>query len=88
MPESTLTSHRAIEWFGVEGTLQGHLVPLPAMHGDTHSSISAHSPSPDLGCLQGWGILHKPLVLGWWENKIFDLGKISVTSRKGDLLEK
>jgi len=45
----------SVESFTLKGTLQEHLVPLPAMHRDTHSSISAQSPSPDLGCLQGWG---------------------------------
>jgi len=27
----------------------------PALSRDTHSSIGAHSPSPELGCVQGWG---------------------------------
>ena len=36
--------HRIVEPFGLEGTLQGHLVPLPALNGDTHSSVSAQSP--------------------------------------------
>jgi len=33
-----------IESFELEGTLKGRLVPLPAVHTDTHSSISDHSP--------------------------------------------
>ena len=41
-----------IEWFELEGTLKGQLVPLPAISRDTHSSISAQSTvQPDLGCL-------------------------------------
>jgi len=45
--------------FELEGSLQGHLVPLPALSRDTHSSISAQSPiQPDLGCLQGLSIHH------------------------------
>jgi len=40
----------------LEGILEGHPVQPPAVHRDTHSSISAHSPvQPELGCLQGWG---------------------------------
>ena len=35
---------RFTESFELEGTFQGHVVPLPAVHRDTHSSISAHSP--------------------------------------------
>ena len=39
-----------------ELTLKGHLVSLPAVHRDIHSSISAQNPiQPDLGCLQEWG---------------------------------
>lgn len=38
----------------LEGALQGHVVPLPAMHGDTHSPSSAHSPAPPSGgCRDG-----------------------------------
>uniref|UniRef100_A0A803XM86 Coiled-coil-helix-coiled-coil-helix domain containing 2 n=1 Tax=Meleagris gallopavo TaxID=9103 RepID=A0A803XM86_MELGA len=33
-----------MEWFEMEWTPRGHLVPVPTMHRDTHSSISAHSP--------------------------------------------
>ena len=44
------------ERFVLEGTPKGHLVPLPAVHRDSHSSSSAQSPvQPDLGCLQGRG---------------------------------
>ena len=51
--------HRSTEWFGLEGTFKVHLVPLPAVNKNTHSSISAQSPvQPDLGCLQGWGPRH------------------------------
>ena len=46
---------RVVEWFELDGIPEGHLVPLPVMHRDTHSSISAQSPSLDLECLQGWG---------------------------------
>jgi len=51
------SSHTESESFDVrEGTLKGHLFLLPAVHGDTHSSIGAQSPiQPDWGCLQGWG---------------------------------
>ena len=43
---------RVTEWFELEGTLKGHLVPFPAMNRDTHSSISCSEPlQPDLGCL-------------------------------------
>ena len=37
--------HSVIELSELQGTLKGHLVPLPALSRDTHSSISAHSPS-------------------------------------------
>jgi len=37
-----------MEWFELEGTLKGHLVQSPAMSRDTHSSISAQSPQPDV----------------------------------------
>jgi len=37
---------RITELLDLEGTFKGHVVPLPAMHRDTHSSISAHSPVP------------------------------------------
>jgi len=48
--------HREIEWFELEGPLRGRLVPLPAVHRDSHSSSSPQSPvQPDLGCLQGRG---------------------------------
>ena len=33
-----------IELLELEGTLKGHLVHLPAVSRDTHSSISAQSP--------------------------------------------
>jgi len=39
-------TYRTIESFELEGTLKGHLVPFRAMHGDTHRSIGAQSPSP------------------------------------------
>ena len=40
----------------MEGTFKGRQVPLPAVHRDTHSSISAQSPiQPDFGYLQGQG---------------------------------
>ena len=45
----------ASESFELEGTPKDHLVLLPAMYRDTHSSISAQIPSPDFGCLQGRG---------------------------------
>ena len=35
---------RTTELFELEGTLQGHLVALPALSRDTHSSVSAQSP--------------------------------------------
>jgi len=38
----------------LEGTPKGHLALL-ALSWDTHSSSRAQSPSPDRGCLQGWG---------------------------------
>ena len=37
---------RITEWFELEGAPKGRLLPLPAVHRDTHSSISAHSPIP------------------------------------------
>jgi len=47
------------ERFGLERALENHLVPLPAMNRDTHSSSRCSEPiQPDLGCLQGWGIHH------------------------------
>jgi len=48
----------------LEGTFKDHLIPLPTLNRDTHSSISAQSPiQPDLGCLQGWVIW---ISLGKW----------------------
>jgi len=45
-----------MELFELEGTLKDHLIPLPAVHRDTHSSLRCSEPvQPDLGCLQGWG---------------------------------
>ena len=44
----TITEKRAkaiIESLELEGTLKGHLVSLPALSRDTHSSISSQSPS-------------------------------------------
>jgi len=38
-------SHEITEWFELKGTLKGHLVPLPALNRDIHSSISAQSPN-------------------------------------------
>jgi len=50
------STRRSIGWLELEGTLRGCLVPIPAVHRDSHSSSSAQSPiQPDLGCLQGWG---------------------------------
>ena len=46
-------SQQWAEWFELEGTSKGHPVQPPAVSRDTHSSISAQSPSPALGCLQG-----------------------------------
>jgi len=41
--------HRLIAWFDLEGTPKGHLIQLPALNRDTHSSISVQSPVlPDL----------------------------------------
>jgi len=37
---------RIIEPFELEGTLKGHLVQLPAMHKDIHSSIRCSQPIP------------------------------------------
>ena len=57
-PDVSLSPNRRIE---LEGTPRGHPVQPPAVHRDTHSSISAHSPvQPDLGCLQGWGTTTSP----------------------------
>ena len=54
------------EWFQLEGTSKGRLVPLPALSRDTHSSISAQSPfQPDCGCLQGWGTATSLGTLCW-----------------------
>ena len=38
------SSSSIIELLELEGTLKGHLVPLPALSRDTHNSISAQSP--------------------------------------------
>ena len=47
---------RISEGLELGGTPKGHPFQPPAVHRDTHSSISAHSPvRPHLGCLQGWG---------------------------------
>jgi len=40
-----LDSWHITDWFELEGTLKDHLAPLPAMNRDSHSSISAQSPS-------------------------------------------
>ena len=39
----------------LEGTFKGHLVPLPAMSRDTHSSISAQSPPASCWVSAGMG---------------------------------
>jgi len=36
-----LLTHRLTEWFELEGTLKGHLVPLPAVIKDTHRVLRA-----------------------------------------------
>ena len=41
-----LNSHRIIQLFELEETPKGRLFALPAVHRDTHSSSSAHSPIP------------------------------------------
>jgi len=44
---SFLPPYEIIAWFELEGALKGRVIqPPPAVHGDTHSSISAHSPIP------------------------------------------
>ena len=48
-------NHRVLE---LEGTPQGHPVPHPAVHRDTHSSISAQNPIPVLGGSLGMGHHH------------------------------
>ena len=37
-------NHRITEWFELEGTPKGHLVPFAAMHWHTHSSIGCSDP--------------------------------------------
>jgi len=44
-----------IEWFELEGTLKGHLVPLPAMNRDLTAPSVLRAPSPGPVCLQGQG---------------------------------
>ena len=52
-------NHRIISLFGLEGTLKGHLVQLPAMNRGTFSSIRCSEPlQTDLEYLQGWGTHH------------------------------
>jgi len=49
-----------MEWFGWEGTFEGHLVQLPCHEqGHLHPDQVAQSPvQPGLECFQGWGISH------------------------------
>ena len=44
-----LVKHGIIAWFVLGGSSEGHLVPLPAVSGGTHSSV-LRAPQPDL-CL-------------------------------------
>ena len=39
---------------GLDGFFKG-LIPLPAVCREPHGSIRAQSPSPERGCVQGWG---------------------------------
>jgi len=49
-----------MEWFGVEGTLEGHLVQPPCHEqGQLHpDQIAQSSVQPGLECFQGQGIDH------------------------------
>ena len=52
-------NNRIEESLELEGTLEGHLVQLPAVNRDTYSSIRCSEPTqPDPECHQGWGINH------------------------------
>ena len=46
VPPTPLRYRRVVEWFELEETPKGRLFALPAVHRDTHSSSSAHSPIP------------------------------------------
>ena len=52
--DQTNRNNRMIKSSELEGAFIDGLVPLPALNRDTHISVSAQSPSADLGCLQGW----------------------------------
>ena len=56
----TLHDHRIIEWFGLEGTFNGHLAQPPcSAQGHLQLDQIAQSPvQPDLECFLGWGIVH------------------------------
>jgi len=56
------------------------------MHRGTHSSISAQSPSPDLGCLQGWGmVLPCPMHLN--DEILQDMNILKVKTQSEELGE-
>lgn len=46
LPQRPSYNHRVTELFELEGNLQGHVVPLPAMNTDTQSSNRVLKPHP------------------------------------------
>jgi len=58
--ESEILFHRITEWFGLEGTLKGHLLQLPCSEqGHLQTDQVAQSPvQPGLECFHGWDIDH------------------------------
>jgi len=58
VPPTPLRYRRVVEWFELEETPKGRLFALPAVHRDTHSSSSAHSPIPCPWLSAGMGHHH------------------------------
>jgi len=53
---TSIRNHRITEWFGVEGTFEGHLVYPPATSRDVFTQVAQSPVQPGLECSQGWGI--------------------------------
>jgi len=68
-------AQQLLEWFELEGTPKGHLVQIPAVISDTHSSISAQSPS---NLTWTWWILFAHHHIKFWNAAKLHLHQRSV----------